>query len=194
MNLRCPCCGAPIPLDAAIEDVDAREAVARALRAGPLGRDAIAYLGLFRSRRGTITWGRLARLLGELLDDVDAGSIRRHGRVWAAPPDRWREAIGVVLARREEGKLDLPLRDHAYVREVVVRLADRAEGEAERAREETIRETHRGPDGRSVAVVVGGTIPAPDPEAVARLPRRLRGLKHVRDALPPHLRRPPSDE
>ena len=140
MYLVCPCCSARIPLDAAVSDEAARTALARALAHGPLGRRVVGYLGLFRTPKGALQWGRVARLLDELLDAVEAGTVRRRGRDWAAPVELWRAGLEVVLARRDEGRLDLPLRDHAYLYEVVTGLSDKAEATVEREREAARRQ------------------------------------------------------
>ena len=170
MYLVCPCCSARIPLDAAVSDEAARAALARALAHGPLGRRVVGYLGLFRTPKGALQWGRVARLLDELMDAVEAGTVRRRKRSWAAPVELWRTALEVVLARRDEGRLDLPLRDHAYLFEVVAGLSDKVEATVEREREEARRQ--RSADG---AAHRAGDVAA----AVAVAPRCPKGVHCV---------------
>ena len=175
MYLVCPCCSARIPLDAAVADEAARTALARALAHGPLGRRVVGYLGLFRTPKGALQWGRVARLLGELLDAVEAGTVRRRGRDWAVPVELWRAALEVVLARRDEGRLDLPLRDHAYLFEVVTGLADKAEAAAEREHEAALRQR----PARPATPGSGGVNLA---EAYERVLREARALGVDRDS------------
>jgi hypothetical protein len=61
------------------------------------------------------------------------GHIRRHGRDWPVSAQSLRVALETMLARRD--KLDLPLADHAYLLSILAGQADRAEGQAEQARE-----------------------------------------------------------
>ena len=140
MLISCPCCHARHPLDAALTDEAARAAVARvAALGGELPRTAVVYLGLFRPKRRVLSWARACRLLDELTDAIDAGRIRRHGRDWAVTRAQWTEALRIVIERRDTGRLETPLKDHAYLYEVARGLADRAEAAAERDVEEQRR-------------------------------------------------------
>ncbi len=45
---------------------------------------------------------------------------------------QWEEALRIVIERRDAGKLETPLKDHAYLYEVARGLAGKAEAQAER--------------------------------------------------------------
>ena len=153
----CPFCFARAPLGAFLADAAARRALAQALRcrAAP-GHLVLAYLDCFRPPKRSLSWSRAERLLGELADAMERGAIRRKRRDWPLTDALWREALGIVMERRDSGRLQTPLRDHAYLWEVLVSLSHRAEG-AEERRIETARRNARpargylGLDGRDVA-------------------------------------------
>ena len=147
MQLTCPVCGARHPIEAATNDEAAREVAKLATGMRSAGTGAVLYLGLFRPRKHALRWSRAAGLLRELSGAFHAGSIRRRGRDWPVTPEMWREAFETMLARRDEGRLTLPLRDHAYLFEVLAGLSDRVEAAEERAVEERRRTTPRRREG-----------------------------------------------
>ena len=57
--------------------------------------------------------------------------IERHSRIWAAPQPVWIAALDEIIARRDEGKLTLPLKSHGYLLEIIAGQANKAEGKAE---------------------------------------------------------------
>ena len=91
------------------------------------------YLSLFRPRARALAWARGRKLLGELVGAIEAGAINRHGRDWPAPAATWVTAIEVILAKRET--LQLPLKSHGYLLEIISGHADKAEAGIERDRE-----------------------------------------------------------
>lgn len=129
MRLTCPCCGATLSLEALLNDVAARQAVATALTLpASLGPRLLRYLGLFRPAQRSLTWERAAGLLAELQTMIDAGQIRRNGRSWPAPHAVWASALDAVLERKN---LTLPLKSHGYLLEIIAGMTDRAEAEQE---------------------------------------------------------------
>ncbi len=139
MQLTCPVCFARYSLEAALSDDDARRAVAAALKMpAPLGDLVLRYIGLFRAPKRALSWDRAARLIEELLVPMQAGRIERHGRTWAAPLDAWRAALTDMLDRRD--KLQLPLRSHGYLFEVITAQANKTEAQAESKAEEQKRQ------------------------------------------------------
>lgn len=134
MQITCPVCHARYAIEAALADADARRAVAAAAKLpGGVGEAAIAYVGLFRPAKSALSWKRAARLLDELVAMVGAGGVARKGRSWKAGVNEFQSAFETVLGQRE--KLTLPLTSHGYLLEVLVGIADKAEGQAERATE-----------------------------------------------------------
>ena len=139
MMLRCPNCGAGMSLDALVSHQELRQLLATALRGLPCGDDLLRYLGLFRPPKRELRPERAARLLREVLADVQRGAITRRGRDWSAPPELWQAALQAVLDATAKGSLQTPLTDHAYLHEVLMRLADKAEGQQESEREALLR-------------------------------------------------------
>lgn len=120
MKIRCPNCGASMSLDALLAHDEAREAL-RLLSAlgGELSRLTLRYLGLFRPAQTELSFSRLAKLLNELLPDMQAQRIIRGGVVHDAPPEAWLWAMQQVIAARDAGSLKLPLKSHGYLHEIL---------------------------------------------------------------------------
>ena len=138
MNLCCPHCGAHGSIELFTSDVDARECFALQGRL-PVELIGLAprYLALFRPAQRLLAGKRARKLLAEIVGLVADGLVRRHGREWQAPPALWAHAMSYMLERRE--KLSLPLRDHAYLLEVICGQADKVEARIEADAEEKRR-------------------------------------------------------
>lgn len=120
MKTRCPCCGAENSLDALIAHEGARQVVwAAAQVGGKVGKLAVQYIALFRPAKTALTFERMAKLLGELLPDMERGAISRNGLEYPAPPEAWLYGFRELLARRNTGSLKLPLKSHGYLYEVI---------------------------------------------------------------------------
>ncbi|UCZ84432.1 hypothetical protein LGQ10_29660 [Pseudomonas sp. L5B5] len=120
MRTRCPNCGATLSLDALIAHDGAREALGVAFKlSGSLGHALVRYLGLFRPETRELTMDRVAKLLGELLPDLQSQRIERGGQVFQAPPECWIWAIDQTLAAREAGRLATPLKGHGWLYQVM---------------------------------------------------------------------------
>ena len=143
MKTTCPACGAVNSLDALIGHDAARSILVRALEQTPAGKRLIRYVALFRPVKRQLSWDRTANLLSELLDMIEAGKVERHGRTWAAPGEYWLGALDEILARRDEGKLRTPLKNHGYLLEIMTGFADKAEAKQEAKQEEKRRTPYR---------------------------------------------------
>ena len=120
MKTRCPCCGAENSLDALIAHEGARQVVwAAAQVGGEVGKLAVQYIALFRPAKTALTFERMAKLLGELLPDMERGAISRNGLEYPAPPEAWIYGFRELLARRNAGSLKLPLKSHGDLYEVI---------------------------------------------------------------------------
>ena len=120
MKTRCPCCGAENSLDALIAHEGARQAMwAVAQMGGEVGKLAVQYIALFRPAKTALTFERMAKLLGELLPDMERGAISRNSLEYPAPPEAWIYGFRELLARRNVGSLKLPLKSHGYLYEVI---------------------------------------------------------------------------
>ena len=114
MKVKCSACGALHSLDALITNQAASEALNAALMvSGELGEALIRYLGLFRPAKSSLTFDRVATLLGELTPMIQAGKIKRDGVECAAPV----EAINQMMANRQA--LKLPMKSHGYLLEII---------------------------------------------------------------------------
>lgn len=120
MRTRCPACGTTLSLDALIAHDGAREALAVVFKlSGTLGTAVVRYLALHRPEARELTMDRVARLLGEILPDIQAQRISRDGQVFEAPADAWVWAIEQSLAARDAGRLKTPLKGHGWLYEVI---------------------------------------------------------------------------
>ena len=120
MKTRCPCCGAENSLDALIAHEGARQVVwAAGQVGGEVGKLAVQYIALFRPAKTALTFERMAKLLGELLPDMERGAISRNSLEYPAPPEAWIYGFRELLSRRNVGSLKLPLKSHGYLYEVI---------------------------------------------------------------------------
>lgn len=170
----CPACGAEESLDGLlgrmIDDTDTRRLIADVLTTSlPLGGDVVRYLRLHKPAKQRLRMSRVAALLAELVPDIKRGAITRKGRDWQAGHETWRQALAAVHEAKDKGTLQLPLDGNAYLYEVIVRMVDRherdAEGRAEAERQNRRAAGWRDPGATSVAQVVaqvaalGGELP-----------------------------------
>lgn len=120
MRTRCPACGATLSLDALVAHDGAREALAAVFKlSGPLGSAVVRYLALFRPETRELTMDRVARLVCDILPDIQAQRISRDGQVFDAPVEAWVWAIEQTIAARDSGRLKTPLKSHGWLYEVI---------------------------------------------------------------------------
>ena len=120
MITRCPNCGAVASLDSLLAGEDAADllVMVAALDAG-VGKAALRYLGLFRPGKGRLTFSRSAKLLGELMPDMQRQAVSRGGVDYPAPPAAWLYGFQTALEARDTGRLKLPLKGHGWLYEVI---------------------------------------------------------------------------
>lgn len=158
MKTRCPACGATNSLDALLGHGEASKAFVASLNlVGDLATPLVKYLGMFRSQNRELTFERTAKLLGEISGDINAQQIKRGHHSYPAPKAAWIWAINTMLERRDQGKLQLPLKNHGYLYEVIssfkpenapapserAAAVPRAKSEAERAAEQAEHERQK---------------------------------------------------
>lgn len=140
MRLTCPACRAEMDLDVLLSHEEGRKVLADLLTLGmPIGAQLLRYIGLFRPGKRALAMGRTLNLLAEIFPDLHRGTIHRRGRDWTITTQMWHDAIEQLLIKREKGTLTLPLTTHGYLYEVLCAMADKAEGQQERDREEARR-------------------------------------------------------
>ena len=125
MQVRCPSCGAEMSLDVVIEHDAAAQALALALSFTPLGKLIVRYLAMFRPAKSKLSWPRVVNLLGELMPMIESQRIERNGTLYEASHDVWCAAIEQMLATRDAGRLQTPLKSHGYLLEVIISTAAR---------------------------------------------------------------------
>lgn len=119
MKCKCPNCYATGSLEMFTSD-EASQAFASVLNlTGELAKPLIKYLGLFRSENRDLSFSRTAKLINEIAPDIVAGQIQRNRQTYPAPKKAWIWAINIMLERREQGLLQLPLKTHGYLYEVI---------------------------------------------------------------------------
>ena len=120
MKTRCPACGATTSLDALLGHSEASRAFVAAINlVGDLAKPIIQYLGMFRSENRDLTFERASKLLNELAADINANQIKRGHHFYPAPKAAWIWAINTIIERRDQGKLQLPFKNHGYLYEVL---------------------------------------------------------------------------
>lgn len=120
MKTRCPACGATCSLDALLGHGDAGKAFVSALSVtGDLQHPLVKYLAMFRSESRDLTFERTAKLISEIAPDITAKQIKRGHHLYPAPRAAWIWAISTMLERSQQGKLQLPLKNHGYLYEVI---------------------------------------------------------------------------
>jgi hypothetical protein len=142
---RCPVCGSEQGLDALIcqliDDDQTRRLVADLLgHSLAVGGQVVRYLRLMKPAKQALRITTARRALGELVPLVVQGWFERKGRVWQMDTDSWRMAFDVVFTAHERGTLETPLTNHNYLLEVAMRIANRAEGQAEASTEQQRRQ------------------------------------------------------
>jgi hypothetical protein len=136
LKLSCPGCGAEMTIDVLIAHEGAREAVLAALQLpAPLGKLLVQYLAMFRPPKRQLSWERVSSLLEELRAPIAAAEVKRHGRTWPAPIEYWKAALEQMVQLRDQAKLQLPLKSHGYLLEVIAGMSGKAEAKAESAQE-----------------------------------------------------------
>lgn len=152
MRVCCPVCDTAFPIVAGFTEDDGKRLAQLMAEFEPaLGRATIVYLGLFKPRT-ELRLSRAVKIAAELKGLVDAGTVSADDRTHLrrpATPALWLAGIEHMLAQRS--KLKLPLDNHNYLRAVVFGLADKVAADAERAREQQLR------DGRRSTVATAAT-------------------------------------
>ncbi|MDD2691894.1 MAG: hypothetical protein PHX69_08960 [Simplicispira sp.] len=112
----------------------------------PLGARVLQYIALFQPPKQRLTVAKKIKLLLQLLPDLERFAITHKSRDWAAPLSAWAQAIDQMLAARDAGRLELPMKGHGYLYAILAGMADKHEAAQER--------------GQAMEVVYGGKDPA----------------------------------
>lgn len=173
MELHCPACDAVLDMRLVLKSREDHDAFDRLLLAIgiPLMRRVLDYIDLHKPALHRLSMPKKVKLIRSLSPDMERQVITRNGRDWPAPHVLWAQAIDQMLATRDAGRLDLPLKGNGYLYAVLQGLSDKAEAAAE-AQAEADRRTSgatratvtvRGqamPMGQALETVYGGKDPA----------------------------------
>lgn len=202
----CWSCGAELSIEQLFSHELDRNAFGRlAALSVPLGARVIGYVALFAPAKNRMTIARKAKLIEELLPDLQRQQITRNGRDWPAPHEAWSLALDGMQTLRGQNKLTLPLTSHGYLYAVLQGMADKVERTDETQREHDRRA--RSPEARAtgsldVSAVLDSLSPDPAPAqqviAQARPPAPPPGtsplVRRMRAALAAKPDQPPPQE
>ena len=131
-ELSCPMCGTHLELGHLLVDAENRAAFLRLMAvATPLAGYLEKYVYLFSPPKTSLTLRKQARIILQLLPDLERRAITHRGRDWAVPLSLWEAGIDQMLSLRDAGKLELPMTGHKYLYAILTSLADKAEASAE---------------------------------------------------------------
>jgi hypothetical protein len=170
-DLSCPVCGAEFDLAVLFKCEESRKTFERLTASCSPLRDRLAqYAALAKPPKHKLGTDKSLRIIKTMLPDIERGAITWKGRDWAAPLSAWAQAIDQMLAQRDAGRLELPMKGHGYLYAILAGMADKHEDQAERQREQELRTgpraaTVNGP--KSVADLVQPPAPRPAPAAPA---------------------------
>jgi len=170
-DIACPVCGTELTLAQLFSSEDTQRAFARLASVSiPIGSRVLQYCALFAPPKTRLTVPKQVKLILALLPDLERQAVMHKGREWAAPLASWAQAIDQMLTARDTGKLDLPMKGHAYLYSILVSLADKVEARTEvqaataartEPRQDTVQVRGQSmPIGAALGVVYGGVDPA----------------------------------
>ena len=173
-DLSCPVCGAEFDLAVLFKSEESRKTFERLTASCSPLRDRLAqYAALAKPPKHKLGTDKSLRIIKTMLPDIERGAITWKGRDWAAPLSAWAQAIDQMLAQRDAGRLELPMKGHGYLYAILAGMADKFEGQAEQQREQALRTgpraaTVNGP--KSVADLVQAPAPAAAPRPAPAAP------------------------
>lgn len=123
-DLSCPACGSEIDLATAFASEEDRQALARLVAVSvPMGARVLQYIGLHTPAKQRLTSAKKIKLILQLLPDLERQAITHKARDWSVPQAVWAAAIDQLLAQRDAGRLELPLKGHGYLYAVLAGMS-----------------------------------------------------------------------
>lgn len=155
-DLACPVCGAELDVGVLFAHETDQRALARLAAVSiPLGARVMQYVALFTPPKTRLTAAKKIKLLLQLLPALERQAITHKGRDWSVPLDAWALAFDQMLASRDAGRLELPMKGHGYLYTTLAGMADKHEAAAEAQREAERRTAPR----QDTVQVRGQTLP-----------------------------------
>jgi hypothetical protein len=127
MILICPSCGAAHSAEGWENDAVARQTLQASNKLpNTVNQVVLAYMGLFRPAKQALRWKKSFKLINELAAMIAPGHVQIHGKAARPCPHHiWALGMEKMVDRRPQ--LDLPLKNHNYLIQVVYQLADQAD-------------------------------------------------------------------
>lgn len=175
-DLSCPTCGSEFDLVTVFASECDQQALARLVAVSfPIGTRVLQYVSLHTPAKQRLTAAKKIKLLLQLLPDLEREAISYKGRDWPVPLALWADAIEQLLARRDSGRIELPLKGHGYLYAVLSALSNEHEAAAERQREADLRNAgrqHASDSPTHASTHVGALLqnPAPRPQLAPAQP------------------------
>ena len=149
-------CGAELDVGVLFAHETDQRALARLAAVSiPLGARVMQYVALFTPPKTRLTAAKKIKLLLQLLPDLERQAITHKGRDWSVPLDAWALAFDQMLASRDAGRLELPMKGHGYLYTTLAGMADKHEAQVEQQREADRRTAPR----QDTVQVRGQTLP-----------------------------------
>lgn len=131
-SIACPLCGNELTMAQIFSNEESQRAFAAlATVCIPLGGRVMQYLTLFTPPKTRLTIPKQAKLIMQLVPDLQRQAITFNGRDWRVPLSAWAEGIDQMLGLRDAGRLELPMAGHKYLYRVLAGMADKHEAKAE---------------------------------------------------------------
>jgi hypothetical protein len=152
MKIVCPCCATGFPIEAGLIEADAK-------RLGKLlgdmepavARAAMSYMRFFKPAKQELRVSRAVHVLTELAVLISSGRISKDERTGMQRPcggHHWVQGIEQMLTHTH---LELPLKNHNYLRAIVFKLADGADAKAEQQQHKDLQQQRRNGEGLTKA-------------------------------------------
>ena len=157
----CPVCRSQASLELvicqAVDDAQARQMIEYLIKTyqPSLGAATLRYLRLHTPAKQRLSWARVRRVLGELVEAMRSRKVNRAGRDWPVGVEDWQAAFEAVFEAQGKGTLVLPLKDNAYLYAILVRRVDKSEAIAEAKAEMERRAGPRGAHVQGAATSIG---------------------------------------
>lgn len=141
----CPVCKTKASLElviyVAVDDKEARHLIDYLVKTyqPTLGADTLRYLRLHTPAKQRLSWARVRKVLGDVVEAMRSRKVNRAGREWPVAVEDWQAAYRAIFDAQDKGTLVLPLKDNAYLYAVLVRRVDKSEAIAEAKAEQDRR-------------------------------------------------------
>lgn len=146
IHVMCPCCATQFPLEAGLIEDDAKRLAKLCADLEPaVARAALGYLRLFKPAKQALRVSRAVLILTDLSTLIHSGRISKDDRSGLYRPAlaaHWIAGMEQMLAPGL--RLELPLKNHNYLRAIVYGLADVADAKAEQQRDKDARQRRSG--------------------------------------------------